>query len=249
MKKNNQILNKREFLSNQSTKKYIDNLIRVFFTKQIVEESLGAYKWPNNKNALNFEQTYQCFQEWRKNLNIAINQNCQSSAYQICKDVLEWGGVGVAKKNIIKIEEIKKGKRLISLLKKAKETINAEQINIDKIDFPVNSGFSKVYTCLSENFIIYDSRVAAKMCSLSNSLFKDENPLNIGKAAYNAKVNRNPGKQFPMISGNNKKYFDSIIKAAWIIEDISKKHEILNLKQDKLIFAFQTTLFHAGYEI
>jgi len=68
----------------------------------------------------------------------------------------------------------------------------------------------------------------------------------LGKCAYQAKVNREPGKDFPMLTGKPKKYFESNIKAAWILQRLADEHNLLKLTTDKMIFAYQTALFVEG---
>ena len=107
----------------------------------------------------------------------------------------------------------------------------------------MNSGFSKIYTLLDDQFIIYDSRVGAQLCLLIKQCFNG-NPMifELGKCAYQAKGNRDPGKDFPMLTGKPKKYFESNIKAAWILQRLADEHNLLKFTTDKMIFAYRIRL-------
>ena len=49
-----------------------------------------------------------------------------------------------------------------------------------------------------------------------------------------------------MLTGKPKKYFESNIKAAWILQRLADEHNLLKLTTDKMIFAYQTALFVEG---
>jgi hypothetical protein len=242
------MLNKFDFLNSTEVDQFIVFLRKkIFSSASQIQQYLDDYKWPENKNGLNFEQTFEKVVSLRAGLKSALNSHDADQAFDICCEILRWGGVGVATPNIKKLKEIRSKRNFISTLQEARIFIQSYIIANENFHLPMNSGFSKIYTLLDEQFIIYDSRVAAQLCSLIKQCFND-NPKNfkLGKCAYQAKVNRDPGKGFPILTGKPKKYFESNIKAAWILQRLADEHNLLEFTTDKMIFAYQTALFVEG---
>lgn len=244
-------LQKHTFLDSTATKKFITFLNKRFDSTGELElqKHLKDYHWPKGTNEKNFEQTFDFFTDRRKQLNAALSNNNEEAAFEICSEILHWGGVGVATKNLAKIKKLRANKELMKTLNSARSIIQSKAIDIGNIEIPCNSGFSKIYTCLDNRFIIYDSRVAAKMCSLIGQCFNQTNPLGLGRTAFQANANRNPGPQFPMLTGHDSKYFESNIKAAWILEELAINNPRSGYSTEKLIFACQTVLFVTGFNL
>lgn len=242
------MLNKYDFVNSTEVDQFIDFLRKeVFSSASQLQQYIDDYKWPENKNGLNFEQTFEKVVSLRAGLKSALNSHDAEHAFDICCKILRWGGVGVATNNINALKEIRSKGNFISTLQDARTFIQSYIIDNEDFHLPMNSGFSKIYTLLDDRFIIYDSRVAAQLCSLIKQCFNG-NPMifELGKCAYQAKVNRDPGKDFPMLTGKPKKYFESNIKAAWILQRLADEHNLLKLTTDKMIFAYQTALFVEG---
>jgi hypothetical protein len=227
--------------------KYVDFLRTHLVVGNYFEEFIEKYKWPSKGVGFYFDKTYDMFDNYRNDFKTIIANKDEKAAGEKCLEILKWGGV--SQKNSTRIGQLVVDKRLIETLEKALAVIESKSIDTDKIDFHVNSGFSKIYTAISGRFIIYDSRVAAQMCYMIKQCFKGKNPLEFGKTAYRAKTKRDPGKEFPMVSSNPKQYFISNIKASWIIEELAIKNPVENYSTEKLIFAIQTALFVLGKEI
>jgi hypothetical protein len=242
------MLNKYDFLNSTEVDQFIDFLRKeIFSSASQLQQYLDGYKWPENKNGLNFQQTFEKVVKLRAGLKSALNSHDADQAFDICCEILRWGGVGVATPNINKLKEIKSKGNFISTLKEARTFMQSYIIDNENFHLSMNSGFSKIYTLLDDQFIIYDSRVAAQLCSLVKQCFNG-NPviIGLGKCAYQAKANRDPGKDFPMLTGKPKKYFESNIKAAWMLQRLADEHNLLKLRTDIMIFAYQTALFVEG---
>ncbi|MEO5570395.1 MAG: hypothetical protein ABIT08_08865 [Bacteroidia bacterium] len=241
-------LNKNTFL--KEAQGFIEFLINKFNDKDGINLSteISNYHWPKGEKGFRFEETYEMIKRLREKFSNAISLENEDDILNLCTEILNWGGVGVAKKNLIHIENMKSKSELLQVLKKAQNLIKAEEIIVDGA-IPTNSGFSKIYTCLYERFVIYDSRVAAAMCFLMKQFYsKDSIPetIKLGKADFQSADQRDPGPEFPMISGNDKKYLESNIKAAWIIEKLAMENPKFDFKLEKLIFAYQTAFFVKG---
>lgn len=242
------MLNKFDFMNSTEVDQFIDFLRKeVFSSASQLQQYIDGYKWPENKNGLSFEQTFEKVVSFRAGLKSALNRHDADEAFDIFCNILRWGGVGVATKNINALKEIRGKGNFISTLQGVRTLIQSYIIDNENFHFPMNSGFSKIYTLLDDQFIIYDSRVAAQLCWLIKKCFND-NPMifELGKCTYQAKVNRDPGKDFPMLTGKPKKYFESNIKAAWILQRLADEHNLLKFATDKMIFAYQTALFVEG---
>jgi hypothetical protein len=241
------MLNNYDFVNSTEVNQFIDFLRNgIFSSASQLQKYLDDYKW----SGLNFEQTFEKVFSLRADLKLALNSHDADQAFDICCEILSWGGVGVATKNKKALEENRSNGNLISTLKKARTFIQSYIIDTENFNLRMNAGFSKIYALLGDEFIIYDSRVAAQLCWLIKQCFND-NPMifNFGKCDYMAKVNRDPGKEFPMLTGKPKKYFESNIKAAWILQRLADRHNLLKLSTDKMIFAYQTALFVEGKEL
>jgi hypothetical protein len=249
------MLIKKDFLRSLEVIQFIDFLrFNYYNSAEDLKRILNEYKWPEKGKSMNFEQTYLKFSEKRIELGVTLNFREESVTFKVCSEILNWGGVGVATKNIKELEKMRDQGSFMNILREARSMIRSTIIDTSGFSIPMNSGFSKIYTLLDDHFIIYDSRVAAKMCSLVKQCFKEKSdknpePIHLGKCDYQAKVNRDPGPEFPMLTGRPKQYFESNIKAAWILEKLALEHNILNYPVDKMIFAFQTALFVDGYEL
>ena len=243
------IITKGEFLKTKEVVNYITFLVDAFQTKFKLKDEINKYNWPDNSKGLNFEKTYTKIKELRDGLANALSDKDSAATLELCEDILKWGGVGVATKNINKLKKLVEEKKFLTTLLTAREVIQSDSTEKNAFPVPCNSGFSKIYTCLYGKFIIYDSRVAASMCFMASKCFENENPIQLGKAAYQAKVNRNPGKAFPMLTGNDKKYLESNIKASWIVEEMANQYNPHNFPTEKLIFAYQTAFFVLGKDL
>ena len=242
-------IDKNSFLQLTDVKRFINYLKIEFNDPTRYEKTLQDYCWPENSKGLNFEDTYKMIINLRNEFQNSLANKDQQRTSELCETILKWGGVGVAKANINKINEMKDRGIFLDTLISARNVIQSGKIEKDKISFPANSGFSKIYACLSENFIIYDSRVAARMCFLISECFKKNNPFSLGIPDYQAKGNRNPGHEFPKLRRNSQKYFESNTKASWIIEELAIQNPNDNFPKEKLMFAYQTVFFVFGKSI
>jgi hypothetical protein len=247
---NQYILHKHRFISSTEVNDFIDYLKYKYFSpRHKFEDLLNKYNWPNNKKELNFELTFKQISGLRSQLNEALNFQDSDKAFEICSNILIWGGFGV-NRNIKTIDKINNQESFIQFLLSSRGFIQSKIIDLKEFDLPMNSGFSKVYSLLDEHFIIYDSRVAAKMCELINDCFgKNPEEISLGKCAHRSKANRDPGPEFPMLTGQPKKYFESNIKAGWILEKLAVEHNPMTFPVHKAIFAYQTALFVDGYKL
>ena len=206
-----------------------------------------------------FEDSERTLNEIKEHLKTSIIDQDQEKTLNACKMVLDWGGVlrrgRKGKTNEDKLIDINKRFGLVNYLNKAQELLNpntASTTNYFEIHdqqkkcsiLIMNSGFTKIYSILVENFIIYDGRVGAGL-GLLLSQFKKQSPdTNVdvlmfayGNAANSAKCLNNNMRRNPteanlyfsnLFQGQSQeqksiKHIQNNLKASWLIDEIIKK--------------------------
>jgi len=104
-----------------------------------------------------FQDAYNKFQNFRT----AIIKN-NDTARKTCLTILKWGGVEAHNK-----EKINNRPNLLEFLSTMKKVIEQDEIFVEDLNPNlINSGYTKIYTAVSEDFIMYDGRVGAALCFL-----------------------------------------------------------------------------------
>ncbi len=168
--------------------------------------------------------------------------------------VFRWGGV------FTKGNKIKATDKNYDLQKDYKEVIqkwnniyskNADFSSRDKFDFTSNAGFTKVYSLILPDFIIYDSRVSVALAYLINLCFNGIIPeiLNIYIPAPRG-VNterRTVNSSFLPTNQNNSRHFYSNVIASLLLSEslklISDKDNTVKLRD------LEASLFMMGYDV
>jgi len=134
-----------------------------------LKNALHYYYWPykiKTKLPVGYDYCGTSYQSSAKILVLAAKKlNSSKDYFDGIAIVLEWGGV--TNKNLKTIKNWK-------YLEFANEVKIAQQnwqefisnkldLGVGKIDFHINSGFSKIYSLMLDDFIIYDSRTAAAL--------------------------------------------------------------------------------------
>lgn len=177
------------------------------------------------------------------------------------KSVLQWGGV--LRKNYDKLSNM--GDGLIQYFESAIEVLNPDSVNTsDNFDgIYMNSGFTKLYSLLIDDFVIYDSRVGAALGFLVRNFLEDENIKDIPeelcfsygnsrptKSDTGAINKRNPSSsihKFPQLGANKNKHIKSNIYANWLLSEIAKKSRFQY--ETSPIRALESSLFMIGYQV
>jgi hypothetical protein len=220
-----------------------------------------------------------------KSLSKGINSSDEDLAYDASCMMLDWGGVlkrgRRGNTNEDKLSKIKKGISLVKYFKNVKTTLNPNTTTIkDKYsvigsddksyDILMNSGFTKIYSILMDDFIIYDARVGAalgllvsqwaKHCSVLTGI--DFLKFAYGNAAKSAKCLNNEYRRNPsndalsflnMFQGNDIKrksvqHIHNNIKASWLIKQVLKQspeNSLFNQLKSPMR-AFEAALFMIG---
>jgi len=194
----------------------------------------------------------------------------EEDLYQACLECLEWGAGSKSSslydKNENWLWEKRSQTSLIALLDNSYNQLANEYPNLNGFkseNYRMNSGFTKIYALKYDDFIIYDSRVAAalgllvvKYCE-ANEL--NEIPGNL-KFHYAHKYPRGVDKrnpcvgdfQFPRLSyANSSNHAESNVKANWLLAEVVRTAgefwEITN--GSERLRALEAALFMVGYSV
>ena len=168
--------------------------------------------------------------------------------------VVRWGQV---QRNEVRLRAL--GSRALSTLSDAASLLDPGTAELTRLAgvAPMNSGFSKIYSLMLEEFPIYDSRVACTLASLvrmhCEEVGLDAVPatLAFGIPASRGSVGRDPSTEtlrFPRLwPGNPRGYARSNVMAAWLLRPLSAEGPFGELLPERRILALQSALFMVGY--
>ncbi len=262
-KYNKGILSKLFFMNSTITLDFIswlvpfisgeNKLVDLGFDFNNFNDAILSYKWGKGKLKEKFEDTYIKFGTFRTNLR----SSNEPEIINTCLEILRWGGVLAHNE-----EKIKRRIYLKEFLSNINNFLSQEEIIIDDLNpNHINSGYTKIYSALNENFIIYDGRVGAALCYLIRKYLESRKEyvvpaeLIFGWGIGQGKKQRDPSSnvfKFKEITANRDIHFISNIKANWLLESIAKNQalNLLNTKEySKRIFALQTALFVLGEKL
>lgn len=217
-----------------------------------------------------FEENERVLSFLSEKLRKAVAENNSTEASYCCQMVLDWGGVlGSSKKgNKKKLESF--GGALAGYLGETKSLFESREVQLDSkyqistegksFDVVMNAGFTKIYSILCEEFIIYDGRVGAALGLLvrdflerinGSKVLPDSLAFHYGRAKNN-KVNRNPSNdslRFPSLSSSSPAHIRSNLRANWILQDLSLKGagKFSTLKNP--LRGIEAALFMIGYRV
>jgi hypothetical protein len=244
-----------------------------------LSDALEEYKWYlNAKRIGNFEENDKVLESIALQLREAFQKGDESSLIQAIDECLLWGDGykkgRLYKSNMAILEEQVRKKNITfkEYLQGASEVLCSEVrtpdfslFNRRKGPYALNAGMTKVYALLNDNFIIYDSRVAAALGSfvidyVNNLGYGKIDPLLEfrcldGKKGQSNPINRNPsmpdeGLIFKMIS-SHKQHAEWNVRANWVLSEslIKANNEFCGFQGQKALRAVEAALFMIGYDI
>ena len=195
-----------------------------------------------------------------------LQQNNNDIIKMYCLLVFDWGRV-TGNNNYIHNYQGNGG--YVDILNEVSSGINNLNPIVfdDDVTFPnikLNAGFTKVYSLLIKDFIIYDSRVAKALCKLisefliyKNQVGNNVDPLlalKIPKGRSDNKGNLiiNNRFSFQLFNMNNKYHQVSNIRASWILKEVLRVSPVSpfnTLPINKRLRALEAALFMIGYRI
>ncbi len=225
------------------------------YTDPITQEIISGNTFLQSKNALTALSI---------GLRAAFEANNTQDIYKFSIAICKWGGVVNGNIKILK-QNINDLFNLYLNTKNEMVGHNANDDNTGNV-FNMNAGFTKIYSLLFDNLIIYDSRVGAalgclvrKYCISRNlnfipvSLLYSWAPSKEGANATNPK-NRNPGdfntQVFPNFSGKPNLQTQSMLRASWLIEMlVSENKKIPGDSISEKMRTIEAALFMIGYDL
>lgn len=197
-------------------------------------------------------------------LRQAIKANDQHLAMQYCEAVLAWGGVLAGNRK--RLDVVAGGNAVIPCLKEAQEILNPAMFdsNDNLKGIHLNSGFSKIYSLIIDDFVIYDGRVGAALGLLVRMFHEDTGRQTIGselsfyygikKGESGAESTRNPSKApytFKALNTNVPTYIYNNMKANWLIKAIAHHPDsaFRTLPAQECMRALEAALFMVGYRV
>lgn len=240
-------------LSNSFTHSYTENRNNIYFEFTSIYDAYKKYSWKNK----NYHETNIFLIQSQENLNNAIKKGDILALKNTCIEIFKWGGV--SNKNIFKIESIP---NLLQYFLKVKQNLNPEIFDTAHYDeIIINSGFSKIYSVLISNYVIYDSRVGAALCLMVRKYLEENNidiipetlSLNFETGRLGALRNPNTARHnFKKISRHNhKSYILSNMKANWLFKGIldNTKSDFNKVSKSNQLRSLEAALFMIGYKV
>ena len=198
------------------------------------------------------------------------------SAGCAAKDLMKWGGTAAGNVDVIN-GMVNSGQFLnyISLAKVYFGSDDPTRDEFDKCKIRSNAGFTKIHSLLMNDFVIYDSRVAAAlgmfivMFCIENNIAEIPDNLSVcwlsgtrGEQLRNPSLlNLNKFSEYSPGSQNSERdkiryrahhYIHSVsnIKANWILANsLEKAGEFCNIDGQEALRAIEAGLFMVGYDL
>ena len=158
----------------------------VFFKD--LPDALNKYEWRGNLN-----KNTAILRVIQNNLNAAIKTQDFLGFRDASHELMKWGGTGRGNNDWLGKEgNFNVIQETLQLLKSQVDDIN-EIKQVDNLRF--NSGLTKVYSLIADDFIIYDSRVAAALAWYVLKFIEAENKDKIPEELKFACMKAKGGKQ------------------------------------------------------
>lgn len=234
---------------------YFDNSTKSDWSCTSLFNAYERYDWKGS----NYNKTEEKLNNYSTNINKSLKENNPSSFKICCSEILKWGGV--MNGNYAKINGMD---NVIAYFKDAIERLNPEKIDTtdDVSNILMSAGFTKIYSLLIKDFIIYDSRVGSALCLLVR-LYLEKNDkkeipdvLKFSWAVKKMGTNvprhlnyRNPNNEIYKFSylTKNRPHTISNTKANWLIYEISKLGKFKDSTNP--MRAVESALFMIGYDV
>ena len=192
--------------------------------------------------------------EISRGLRQSMDQKDPRNLLSYSRSVLKWGGVTPS--NLERLAQM--GDAIYDYYRDA--IARLEPLTVATSDnfegLIMNSGFTKIYSLLLDDFVIYDSRVGAALCLLVRDYLEEievlEIPATLGFAWKDVRGERNgrrePSKghyRFRELSGRC--HIDNNVRANWLLKDIAHKSKFTSTQSPTR--ALEAALFMIGYSV
>ncbi|MDD5456765.1 MAG: hypothetical protein PHV30_07010, partial [Candidatus Margulisbacteria bacterium] len=226
------------------------------------------YYWPISPKWFNklkledfsFNSNKKLLDSFSDQIKMAYYSKNNDELYNVSKEILSWGGVlGSKKRGNLAYLDINRAD-LYHFYKTVEDKIanNADTDN-DFQGIRMNAGFTKVYSLLFNNFIIYDGRVGAALGYLVRIFLEDKDIYEVpemlkfywGKAR--GKQLRNPSKgiyKFPALTNKSVPHIQCNIRANWLLKAIIQRFSFGDQTLERgALRTMEAALFMIGYDL
>lgn len=247
------------------------------FNSSCLYEAYEQYWWPYRMNypengeqvsGGSFSDSFKHLTKLAEMFRSSVQNENEELTRKCALSMLAWGGV--LNKNRERLEEMREG--VCDYFQQVQERLNLSAVCLgNHDDIIINSGFTKLYFLLVNDFIMYDGRVGAAL-GLLGRLYAEENGLETipeaiefsfgrGKTSGSKKQGenrRNPSSErhrLPEFTGKPYRHLNDNIKASWLLKELanrtSSRFALLpqNPPLNKRLTAIQSALFMIGYDV
>jgi hypothetical protein len=281
-------LKKQEFLEKKEVKDFItflkgrinlDNSFSHSYTSKKPKNGLWKchslfnsyekYVWPfkceipstgNVERGSSYDQSELVLNQLQIDLRHALINNNEDTFKKNCFAVLQWGGVLPHNKKRIELTS-----NIIDEFKSALSVFNDPRLdtndNFDNIH--MNAGYTKIYSLLLDNFIIYDGRVGAALGLLVRFFLEENHYDSIPDALHFAfgtpkisnsnkqeLLKRNPSNdkfKFIGLANSCSRHIDNNIRANWLLDQVALQTRFLSTSNP--LRSLEAALFMIGYDV
>jgi hypothetical protein len=240
-------------------------------------EAYENYWWPyrleskssgNDIKGSSFQESFSLLNAIANSFRRAVENGDPDKTIKYAELMLSWGGV--LNKNREHVQNM--AERAPVYFKKVSNVLNLEQVTLEEYrQVFINSGFTKLYFLLIDNFIMYDGRVGAALGLLGRLYVQEKGLKSIppaiefsfgsGKTSsyeHFKQNRRNPSSdkyKLPQFNGRRGRHLKDNIKASWLLKSIADhtKSRFAKLPQEpplnERLTAIQSALFMVGYDV
>lgn len=208
-----------------------------------------------------------CLTQLGTALNLAIQNKDAEGCRNYCLKILQWGGVLHRPAIALTIKSQLPNNELPAYLAAIKLWLNREFQPGMPFVYPsetgshtlnLDSGTTKIYSLLSDQWIIYDGRVGSALGFLVSKWALETEavvpmPLRFSHAN---EPHRNPntsGKRiFPLMKNNNDSRLADNLRANWLLRAVlaeDSRSDFRNMNENSRLRALEAALFMIGYKV
>ena len=261
-------MRKNEFLSSRAVIEFASWMESILDAPQAF---VHGYFHNKERKSYEFENLFSAYEKYNWTLNDDIDalsaalskslaESDEKSCESICYRILKWGGVS-NRGNNGRLSRL--SSRLCPYLHNAQKRLSEDLSSIEYYENWINmtSGFSKIYSALMPDFMIYDSRVAAALGLLvrhfciGNNLTYIPSELRFAWTSGLGNHLRNPSNDkysFPKLRIYKEgEYLENNIRANWLMSCIAQNtnSRFAEIDRPKRLRALEQSLFMIGYDI
>ena len=284
-------MKKSDYLQIQDVKSFTEWLAKIMNNEEpitfinvhgaaykFIANAFKSYAWPEKKNnniqniesellplkaKANFAENSKILEKIQSGLRNALTDASYAS---YATSTMQWGGVTGGNNDWIienTLDIIERSKEVCEFLNTNDDDVAAwmKGSNYQNGNLRFNAGFTKVYSLLQDNFVIYDSRVAGALAWLVMIWDSSNEPAKVNKdhclafgclpakEGPNAKFNkiRNPDSSIFKQINNPRQHLHWNIRASWVLEESIKlageKSQHLGIRD------IEAALFMIGYDL